>query len=104
MPSEIKGKTTKVNKGQAHCYNKFQLLADQTDNGETMEYTTDEEETEQEHEVTGKQTKNKMKKPPPLVIHGKIDSHLIFVKAIKDITNEDFHIKYHEEITEVFYH
>lgn len=98
-PPPAKNKTTKTTNNKLQCYNKYQPLQDHVDS-DLMEYISDGEESEQEYEETVKQNNNK--KPPSLVIHGKIESHITFVKAIKDITNENFHIKYHEEITEIF--
>jgi len=65
------------------------------------EYSTDDEVLECEQEPN-KIRNTKTRRPPPLVIHGKIQTHMEFMKALKEVIKENFHVKYHEDFTEVF--
>jgi len=64
------------------------------------EYSTDDEDLECEQELN--KIKNIKRRPPSLIIHGKIQTHMRFMKALKKIIKENFHVKYHEDFTEVF--
>lgn len=52
---------------------------------------------------TGHRT-SKNKKPPPLVLHGKVNDHKAFVQLIQQSVKDKFYIKYHEDNAEVFLH
>lgn len=43
-----------------------------------------------------------LKKTSPLVIHGEINNHYEFLKKVKNIVKDKFHIKYNKGYTEVF--
>jgi len=99
-------KTTMMNKkylktGEIPCNNRFEALTDKVDDVDMSECSTDEENLECEQDSN--KTKNtKTRRPPPLVIHGKIQTHMEFMKALKEVIKENFHVKYHEDFTKVF--
>ncbi|XP_076660776.1 uncharacterized protein LOC143364175 [Halictus rubicundus] len=73
--------------------NRYDLLSDKESENDEMEMDTGE----------GMATKpKKNKKPPPLVLHGTIQTHAAFMKTLKDLLKENYYIKYHENFTEVF--
>lgn len=81
--------------------NRFEVLADK-ENDSDMDTDPMVIEEEEHKENPGKNKNPKTRRPPPLVIHGNVTSHTEFIQALKNITNENFHIKYHENFTEVF--
>ena len=87
--------------------NRFEVLCDQ----ESME--TESSENENDHDdntkvrkktekSTEEPSKLKMLKPPPLVIHGEIKKHTVFLTRVKDVIKDKFYIKYNKNYTEVF--
>lgn len=72
--------------------NRFQLLED--NDGMDME----ESNKEEDDKVNTKNSKS----PPPLVLHGKIESYSTFTKALKGLLKQNYYVKYHTEFTEVF--
>lgn len=96
--SDMKNKT-KVR--QLTLSNRYELLANQNDDDD-METEDDTDEEAQTGVKNNPNKSSKTKRPPPLVIHGKIKSHTEFMQALKDTIKENFHIKYHEDFTEVF--
>jgi len=99
-------KTTIKNKiylktGEISCNNRFKALADKEDDVDMNEYSTDDEDLECEQESS--KIKNTItRKSSPLLIHGKIQTHMKFMKALKEVIKENFHVKYHEDFTKVF--
>lgn len=83
------------------CTNKYAVLTDKEDDTKMDDYESNsEEEARSKDYESNKNTK--ARRPPLLVIHGKIENHEVFIKALKDTVKENFHIKNHNEITEVF--
>lgn len=89
---QLKGdETVKLN-------NRYEVLTEKNNENSVQSDTDEESET-----VSGKKPdKIKTKKPPPVVVHGNIQSHEQFMKSLKDLLHSDFYIKYHGEFTEVF--
>lgn len=100
---ETMAKSKKLKEAQNHvaeCSNRYEVLADPADDSDMSQ----EEEGEQIKDKNGKKNQ-----PPkhtiqltPLVLHGKINSHAVFTKTLNDITNNEYHIKYHRDKTEIF--
>lgn len=78
--------------------NRFELLTNRSDQ---VEDSTDSEKDETATNPTV-ETKIKIKKPPPLVLHDKVEVHHEFITKLKQIINTKFHVKYHKEFTEIF--
>lgn len=83
--------------------NRYDVLsAEESDNSETEAMETNQNEGSKSNQSTKPTPNVKIKKPPPLVVHDTVESHTKFVKILKDILSEKFHVKYHKDFAEVF--
>lgn len=71
---------------------------------EEFEDNSEMENEDVDPEEDSAQNTSKIRKPPSLVRHDKINDHKAFVQLIKQSVKDKFYIKYHEDNTEVFLH
>lgn len=81
------------------CSNRYEILSTEEDSDieHENEHTMTHAET-----TTTKNTTQKIKKPTPIVIHGRIENHTKFMNTLKNTLSNKYHIKYHKDKTEVF--
>lgn len=85
-------------RGEIKLSNKYEILS-------SIEDSDSDSENESTKNAMKKDKTNKTKKIeklPPLVIHGKVNENTLFINTIKEKLEAEFHIKYHQDTTEVF--
>lgn len=84
--------------------NSFEVLSKQVDQ-EAIEMETTEPETTNKNmrkTNTPQNTNNKPRRPPPLVIHSKVNQHKNFCEVVNKEIKKGYHIKYTQNNTNVF--
>ncbi|KAL3289071.1 hypothetical protein HHI36_003513 [Cryptolaemus montrouzieri] len=61
-----------------------------------------DEEEEGAEEMTSRRRNIKQGKPPPLVMHGRMNDHKKMIEKMKEIATHGFHLKYHKNTTSIF--
>ncbi|KAL3272103.1 hypothetical protein HHI36_022565 [Cryptolaemus montrouzieri] len=61
-----------------------------------------DEEEEGAEEMISRRRNIKQGKPPPLVMHGRMNDHKKMIEKMKEIATHGFHLKYHKNTTSIF--